>query len=437
VLAIQGSFTQSVWRVVIRSQSLRPPPLVGLALLALLATVVLHAVAEPRSAEPRSAQSRSAEPRSTEPRSTEVFVAGAGGYHTYRIPSLLVTPKGTLLAFAEARRAGAADAGDIDLVLTRSRDNGATWSAMHVIADDGANTVGNPCPVVDRKTGVIWLLTTHNLGTDREKDIIAGTSQASRTVWVMTSPDDGVNWSTPVDITSQVKRPDWTWYATGPGVGIQTRSGRLVIPANHVDAATGLHRSHLFYSDDDGASWTIGASAEAGTNESQVVELSDGRLLLNMRNHPPKPENYRLVAISPDGGRSLAPATMDRTLIEPPAQASLTRFARADRADTSSRRHNSGASGRDGLLFVNPASTRRERLTLRVSYDDGTTWPVARVLHDGPAAYSSVAVLPDLSIGVLYERGEHSPYERITFSRLTLDWLTAGQDPHASESTSR
>jgi sialidase-1 len=138
--------------------------------------------------------------------------------------------------------------------------------------------------------------------------------------------------------------------------------------------------------------------------------------MLNMRNHPPKPENHRMVATSDDLGRTLSKASTDRTLIEPPAQASLLRL-------TTTKTHD-----RNRLLFANPASARRERLTVRLSYDEGTSWPVARVLHEGPAAYSSLVVLPDLSIGILLERGERSPYEKITFARFTLDWLTAGQD---------
>lgn len=346
------------------------------------------------------------------PRLTDVYVSGEAGYHTFRIPSVIATRTGTLLAFAEARRIGASDAGDIDLVVKRSRDGGQSWSGLQVVGDNGPNTFGNPCPVLDRTTGTLWLLSTHNRGTDREKDILAGTSQASRTVWAMNSVDDGVTWSVPVEITASVKRPDWTWYATGPGVGIQTSGGRLVIPANHAEAGSGVHRSHLFYSDDGGRRWSLGASADAGTNESQVVELSDGRLMLNMRNHPPRPENFRMVAISRDHGRTLSPALADRALVEPPAQASLLRLTSAK----------TGNRGR--LLFANPASTARERLTVRLSEDDGATWPVARVVHEGPAAYSSLVALPDASIGLLFERGDRSPYERITFARFTLDWVT-------------
>jgi sialidase-1 len=344
---------------------------------------------------------------------TDVYRAGDAGYHTFRIPSLLAARNGTLLAFAEGRRSGGGDAGDIDLVLRRSRDGGGTWSAPQVIGDNGPNTFGNPCPVLDRTTGTIWLLTTQNRGTDREKDIIAGTSEGSRTASVMKSTDDGQTWSTPSDITASVKRPGWTWYATGPGIGIQTRSGRLVVPANHAEAGTGVHRSHVVYSDDGGRSWTIGAIADAGTNESQIAELSDGRLMLNMRNHPRKPENFRMIAISTDRGRTLSAATPDPRLIEPPAQASLVALP--------ARRRQSRA-----LVFANPASTARERLTVRLSEDDGVTWPASRVVHDGPAAYSSLAALPDGSVAVLFERGDTSPYERITFARLPLAWLKAG-----------
>jgi sialidase-1 len=177
-----------------------------------------------------------------------------------------------------------------------------------------------------------------------------------------------------------------------------------------------VHRSHLIFSDDGGKSWAIGASSDPGTNESQVVELADGQLLLNMRNHPPRPENFRMIARSRDGGRTLSLAAADRALIEPPAQASLLRFTTAQVQD------------RNRLLFANPASAARERMTVRLSYDEGEIWPISRVVHQGPAAYSSLVVLPDRTIGVLFERGERSPYERITLARFTLEWLTNGSD---------
>ena len=148
---------------------------------------------------------------------------------------MVVTAKGTVLAFAEGRQAGAADSGNIDLVLKRSHDGGASWSALQVLVDNGPNSASNPCPVIDRKTGTIWLLSTRNLGTDRESDIIAGKSKGTPTVWAMKSEDDGLTWSSPVEITTSVKDKSWTWYTTGPGIGIQTKDGRLVIPANHAE----------------------------------------------------------------------------------------------------------------------------------------------------------------------------------------------------------
>ena len=242
----------------------------------------------------------------------------------------------------------------------------------------------------------------------------------------MQSTDDGVTWSEPKDISASAKKPDWTWYATGPGVGIQTVSGRLVIPANHALAGTQVHQSHLVYSDDRGKTWHLGGIAADGTNESQVVELADGRLMLNMRNHPPKkPENVRMVAISADGGRTLGETTADRALIEPPAQASLLRYSLASRGPGKNAEQ---GAGRNRILFANPAAPKRERMTVRLSYDEGSTWPVSRVMHEGPAAYSSLVVMRDRTIGLLYERGAETPYERITFTRFTLGWLTNGED---------
>src|SRR5262245_51998652 len=167
------------------------------------------------------------------PVQTEVFRAGEGGYHTYRIPALITSPKGTLLAFCEGRKAGRRDSGDIDMLLKRSLDNGKTWQATQIVWDDADNTCGNPCPVIDAKTGTIWLLMTHNLGDDGEEKIVSGTSKRSRTVWVTNSTDDGATWTKPVEITRDTKKPDWTWYATGPGIGIQLRSGRLLVPCDN------------------------------------------------------------------------------------------------------------------------------------------------------------------------------------------------------------
>ena len=282
--------------------------------------------------------------------------------------------------------------------------------------DDGPNTCGNPCPVVDRTTGVVWLLMTHNLGDDDESKIVAGTSRGARTVWVCRSDDDGRTWSKPVEITSTTKRPDWTWYATGPGAGIQLRDGRMVIPCDHDVAGSRIHNSHVIYSDDHGKTWRLGGVATPNVNECEVVELADGRLMLNMRNYDRKP-HARAIATSDDRGVTWSKVTHDPALVEPTCQASIRRYSLAE------------MGGKNRLLFSNPADPKvRHNMTVRLSYDEAKTWPVAKTLHAGPAAYSCLAVLPDGGILCLYECGEKNDCETLTLARFGLDWLTDGKD---------
>ena len=344
-----------------------------------------------------------------------LWQADTDGYHTYRIPVLLATPPGTLLAFAEARADGARDAGDIDLVFKRSIDNGRTWSSMKVICDDGPHTCGNPAPVVDQETGVIHLLLTRNIGSDDERSIMLGTSQDVRRVWYTQSTDDGRTWATPRDISATLREADWRWYATGPVHGIQIsqgpHKGRLVIPANHsvasVKSDATTYRSHVLFSDDGGQHWQLGGTHGPYTNESTVVELSDGTLMLNMRSYHGK--QRRAVVTSVDGGVTWSSVSLDRTLIEPTCQASLLRY----RWPTSN--YPQGI-----LLFSNPASATRDHMTIRASFDDGASWPTQRLVEPGSSAYSSLARLPNDEIGLLYER---SNYEEIIFARFSLDWV--------------
>ncbi|MDA1274128.1 MAG: sialidase family protein [Verrucomicrobia bacterium] len=344
---------------------------------------------------------------------TTVFSAGTDGYHTFRIPSVILARNGAVIALGEGRKRSASDTGDIDVVMKRSLDGGRTWGGLEIVWDDDGNTCGNPCPVLDAQSGTIWLLLTHNLGEDREGAIVQGKSRGTRTVWVCKSTDDGASWSKPVEITSRVKRDNWTWYATGPGVGIQMRSGRLVVPCDNKEAGTDKHQSHVIYSDDHGATWNLGSSVGPDCNECQVAELSDGRLLLNMRSY--RRNNQRLIAFSKDGGESWSEPREDETLIEPVCQASLLRYP------------GTGGEAAPRLLFSNPASKRRENMTVRLSSDEGRTWWAARTIHGGPAAYSCLIVLPDGTIGCLYERGEKSPYEGIAFARFSFDWLANGE----------
>jgi sialidase-1 len=278
----------------------------------------------------------------------DVFTSGTGGYHTYRIPSLLITPKGALLAICEGRKAGASDDGDIDLVMRRSTDGGRTWGEQEVLYEEGGIrpvTIGNPCPVVDRSTGTIYLTFCRD-NTD---------------VFVTESTDDGPTWAAPRAITGAVKKPTWGWYATGPGVGIQTRGGprpgRLVVPCDHGEVIDGrrVMSSHVIYSDDHGRSWHLGGTVDRHTDECQVVELSGGELLINMRNYwgrdggRPDRGGMRAVARSRDGGETWATPEFDGTLIEPVCQASLIAVAEpgrdGERSSSSATPPRSGPAG--------------------------------------------------------------------------------------------
>lgn len=338
--------------------------------------------------------------------------SGVGEYHTYRIPAVVGVGDEGLLAICEGRRGGSGDAGDIDLLIRRSQDGGRTFGPSELLWSDAENTCGNPCPVYDSETGRLHLLVTHNLGVDRESRIIAGESQGTRTVWHLESPDGGRTWSEPREITPTTKRPDWTWYATGPGVGIQLGSGewagRLVVPCDHIEAGTRRYFSHVLISDDHGASWRLGGrTPEHDVNECQVAELSDGRLLLNMRNYD-RSKRTRAVAWSEDGGETFSSRRFEPQLPEPICQASLLR-------------HDSwSVDGRAVLLFSNPArEDARTSMTLRTSIDDGLTWSAGRLLHSGPSAYSCLVSLPNGDTGCLFEAGESGPYEEIRWVRCT------------------
>ena len=359
-------------------------------------------------------------PPAAVPADPAVFVSGTGGYHTFRIPALLEAADGTLLAFAEGRVNGRGDSGNIDLVLRRSADGGGTWGDLEVVWSDGANTAGNPCPVLDRRTGTIHLLATRNLGEDHEPRIIDGTSTGTRTVWVLSSADHGRTWTEPREITATAKRDDWTWYATGPGNGIQLErgphAGRLLVPCDHIERDTRHYYSHVIASDDGGATWRVlGRTPSHQVNECAVAELADGSLLLNMRNYD-RSKRARAISRSTDGGSSWSEVVREPALPEPICQAAMVAI---DEGRT--------------LIFSNPASAdRRERMTVRTSRDGGRIWSEGLLLHVGPSAYSSLATLtPRASaadaapvVACLYEAGAAHPYEEIRFR--TIDRAALG-----------
>ncbi len=346
---------------------------------------------------------------------TVLFTSGEGGHHSYRIPAIIVTGKSTVLAFCEGRKNSRSDTGDINLVMRRSTDGGKTWSPLRIIWDDAGNVCGNPCPVVDQSTGTIWLLLTWNLGSDGEGGIKAGRSKDTRRVYVSHSDDDGVTWSKHVDITATTKKPQWRWYATGPGVGIQLQrgkhKGRLLIPCDTSIHDDGKHpyRSHVIYSDDHGKTWRLGGVADEKTNECQAVELVDGRIYLNMRSYHGK--HCRAVSTSSDGGATWSAVAMEPAQPGPVCQASVLRYSAVDAGDS-----------QNILLYSGPGGRGRDHMTIRMSRNEGRTWPVARVLCEGGSAYSCLTVLPGGDIGCLYEK---DGYRTIVLARFPLEWVTA------------
>ena len=383
-----------------------------------------------------------------------LFSPGDSGYPTFRMEALAVSRTGTLLAFTEGRKGGSGVNGDVDLLLRRSTDGGQTWGPIQIAVDNGTDTVCYPTPLVDRSTGKIWLAMCMYRSPANQGTIAQGLPPDTCHTWITCSDDDGVSWQPPVEITQQVKPPGTTWFAPGAGVGIQLSSGRLVFPAYHFDAGPEdkfrTHRSSLFYSDDHGATWRAGGIVNryapetevdvsvpveerikigrgwfipGRTDEAQVVELADGRLMMNMRSY--HCSYRRALSFSDDGGLTWSPVTLDPTLFEPICSGSLTRLT--------SRRL---GQQKNRLVFANPNGRRRsghsfvrEKLTVRLSYDEGKTWPVERVLDPGPAGNLNAIGLPDGRIAVLYEGGSRQIFrETIYFATCTVSWLTAGQD---------
>ncbi len=316
------------------------------------------------------------------------------GYRVYRIPALVSTAKGKLLAFCEGRN-NLFDGGDIDIVMKTSTDSGKTWSALQVVWNDGNNTCGNPSPVVDAVTGDVLLVATFN--NDK--------------VVVLRSKNEGVTWEIPVDITTAVKPENWKWYATGPVHAIQmvnsSYKGRIVVPCNHTTVDNNKHVSHSIYSDDSGFTWQLGGSApQEKTDECTVVELQDGRLLLNMRGTG-KPIANRKRCYSTNGGLTWSEVEYDSTLIEPVCQGALLNYA------------NAGA-----ILFSNPHHTKqRKNLSMHISYDNAGTWSKKLLIHKGKSAYNDLAILPNGNVLCIFETGKILPYSGIALVTIRKDRL--------------
>ncbi|MFJ5217072.1 exo-alpha-sialidase [Streptomyces sp. NPDC088354] len=348
-------------------------------------------------------------------------------YASFRIPAVVVTGTGTVLAFAEGRHESAADTGRIDLVLRRSADGGRTWDDLRVVTSNGSGTAGNPAPVVTAE-GRLVLVHVRNAGTAEERAIIRGKvpDEDGRRVWVQYSDDDGVTWSVPREITAAVKRPGWRWYATTPGHALQLRAGRhagrIVVAGNHTCPPEGpdtgaeprYNGGHCLYSDDLGETWQLGyvddtSDDYVNPNETTAAELPDGTVYFNTRTDSRSPGN-RADAVSADGGATLERRFRPQAgLVAPVVQCSVLHLGTPD-----------------VLLFSGPGHpTARAGMTIRASHDRGVTWRTAHTVDGLPAAYSDLVRLDEDTVGLLYETGDFGPYETITFRRVPLAELVS------------
>ncbi|QLE74698.1 laminin G [Streptomyces rectiverticillatus] len=376
--------------------------------------------------------------------------ADDGVYTCFRIPALATTSRGTVLAFAEGRKGDCSDATDIDVVVKRSADAGRTWSPLQVVDEGRGDTHGNPAPVVDARSGRITLLTTYNKGRPGGGNCDV---PCDRTPHLQYSDDDGVHWSAPRDVTRDLRPPGWnSWYATGPGHGVQLtrgpRRGRLVVGLNaesHDGTRVRANHAALALSDDGGAHWRLGAVdtheiAPEGTyrqkpSELTLAERSDGSVYAGGREQDGTELGNRDFAVSPDGGTGFdGPFRAVPDLYTPMVQGSV-------------------AVPRPGRwLFASPADPdRRRSMTIRSSYDEGRTWEGVehgRLVTADWAGYSDMAVVEGASegsgaggagargsgtrgsgapgggtTGLLYEAGKRDARDEIRFVRFTEEWL--------------
>jgi sialidase-1 len=340
------------------------------------------------------------------PEPVPVFVSGAEASAYYRIPSLVRAPSGTLLAFAEARREGFLDHGNIDLIMKRSEDGGRTWGEPELVYEEGGDrkvTCTNLSPVMDEITGRVWVFFL----------VCERWNVADYKLMRMFSDDEGRTWSEPEDIRTTVGNEKWLSAHPGPGHGIQLargpHAGRLMVSGWYY--MDGQHGVFVLFSDDHGKTWKRHEPVAVGPNETMLVELADGGVMAMMRPKYRSESFWREFAKSEDG------------IHWTPAR--RTSWFRSVVCQASVLRHSWPAADRPGrMIFCHPASgnysdtsVHRAGLTIRSSFDDGETWPVKELLYPGRSAYSDIILFPDGSVGILFENGDLDTYGRISFLR--------------------
>lgn len=348
--------------------------------------------------------------------------AGDDGSAAFRIPGLVTTARGTLLAVYDVRYNNSKDLQEhIDIGLSRSVDGGRTWQRMRLPlcfgCHDGLpaaqNGAGDPAILYDPVKRRAWVVAAwcHGMGNRMAwHSSMSGMEPAVTGQLVMAySDDDGKTWSEPINVTRQVKRPEWNFLLQGPGRGIAMKNGTIVFAAQYIDAERMPHAC-ILYSDDHGRSWRLHEGARSNTTEAQVAELPSGDLMLNMRDNR---GGSRAVSVTSDMGRTWTEHPSSRkALREPVCMASLISVAADD-----------NISGRDILLFSNPdCDNARRDITVKISFDGGATWPEEnKVLLDAGDGwgYSCLTMIDRETVGILYESSQaHMTFQAIPLADL-------------------
>ena len=372
---------------------------------------VVHATAEPMPGQSRASVRVGIALRNT----------GQDGVASHRIPGLVTTHRGTLIAVYDVRHRGWGDLpGDIDIGMSRSTDGGHTWEPMQIIGDMGDDPahaydgVGDPAILVDKTSGTIWVAGLWSHGNRGWKNSGPGiTPDETAQLVLYKCDDDGVTWSPPINITPQVKDPAWRMVFQGPGSGITMSDGTLVFAAQFKDAGD-MPYATIIYSQDHGQTWKIGTGAKSNTTEAQVVQLHDGALMLNMRDNR---GGARSVYVTHDMGQTWEAHRSSRSALpEPVCQASLIRV-------------DVQGLDRPVLLFSNPAvpDKPRRNMTIKASFDGGNTWPEEHhLLIDAgeSAGYSSLTMIDKNTVGILYEGSRAN----MTFMRIPLAEIIGQHD---------
>lgn len=330
------------------------------------------------------------------------------GVACYRIPSIITALNGDIITTIDERVPSCGDlkwSNDINIVMRRSTNNGKTWSDIETIIDYPlGESASDPSMILDKMTGEIFLFFNY-MNLDTEKDVYY--------LKMVSSKDHGATWSTPMDITSQISKPEWKsdFKFITSGRGIQTNAGVLIHTLVNLE-----HGLFLFKSDDHGKHWNLIDTTIKPADESKIIELADGTLMINSRVNG---IGMRYIHTSTDNGNTWT-SKPDTQLIDPGCNASIIRYSSI----------NEGAD-KNRLIFSNLNSKdARENLTVKISYDEGKTWSKGKTIYSGSSAYSSMTILKNGDIGLFFEKDD---YTKNVFVSFSLAWLTDGNNRIKSE----